>query len=320
MEKKELISAITAADFTPWYDKADEIRRETKGDYVELRALLEISNVCRCDCIYCGLRAGNKSCTRYRMEYDEIIETGVEAAKAGYKTLVIQSGEDPWYTVELVGAVVRELKQRTGMAITLSLGERDPVDYAYWALSGADRYLMKHETADASLYAALHPEHTLEARVESLRTLQRLGYEVGSGFMIGIPGQIPATIADDLLLLRDLRCDMAGIGPYIPHPDTPLGVSGAAAGSAELTMRAVALARILLPEANLPATTALGVVDATDKRSVFDRGANVVMRKVTPDKYKRFYEIYPANLGKTDIFADRKALEDEITALGRIPR
>jgi len=314
---ESLAALVSAEDFTAVYDAADKVRKAHKGDFVDIRALLEFSNVCRCDCNYCGLRASNQNCHRFRMTPEEMIETAYAAADAGYKTIVMQSGEDPYYTKEMLGDIVREIK-KTGMAVTLSCGERDEADYAYWRSCGADRYLMKHETADADLYAALHPGHTLKTRVDKLKYIKSVGYETGSGFMIGIPGQTAETIAKDLLLLKEIGCDMAGIGPYIPHPDTPM--KDCEKGSTELTMRAVALARLILPDANLPATTALGVIDASDKRSVFDRGANVVMRKVTPDAYKQFYEIYPAKFGKTDVKADRRQLEDEIRALGRIPR
>ena len=312
-----LAALIRAEDFSPVYDAADAVRKAHKGDYVDIRALLEFSNVCRCDCNYCGLRASNANCHRFRMTPDEMIETAYAAADAGYKTIVMQSGEDPYYTKEMLGDIVKEIK-KTGMAVTLSCGERDEEDYAHWRACGADRYLMKHETADPALYAALHPGMTLATRVGKLKYIKSIGYETGSGFMIGIPGQTSETIAKDLLLLKEIGCDMAGIGPYIPHPDTPM--KDCEKGSTELTMRAVALARLILPNANLPATTALGVIDASDKRSVFDRGANVVMRKVTPDAYKQFYEIYPAKFGKTDVQSDRIELENEIRALGRIPR
>ncbi len=314
---ESLASAIREADFSPYYEVADRVRKENKGDFVELRALLEFSNVCRLDCTYCGLRRSNENCTRFRMTPDEIVETAKASALAGYKTIVLQSGEDMWYTKEIIGDIVKRIKE-FNIAVTLSLGERDCADYLYWRKCGADRYLMKHETADEEIYATLHPDHTLKSRVDKLKYIKSIGYETGSGFMIGLPNQTAETIAKDLLLLKEIGCDMAGIGPFIPHPETPLGK--ASAGSTELTMRAVALARILLPNANLPATTALGVVDGKDKRSVFDRGANVVMRKVTPTKYKRLYEIYPATFTDTDISADRAELVKEISSLGRIAR
>ena len=182
---------------------------------------------------------------------------------------------------------------------------------------GADRYLLKHETADPELYDRLHPCGTLKERVECLKNINRLGYETGSGFMIGLPGQTLETIASDLLLLKELNCKMAGIGPFIPHPDTPLAVEKA--GDTELTKRAVALARLLLPKANLPVTTSLGVVNREEKDNAFACGANVIMKKVTPDPYKQAYEIYPAKLEKTDVIGDRKKLEEQIRQLGRIP-
>ncbi len=314
---ESLADAIRATDFSPYYELADRVRKAEKGDFVELRALLEFSNVCRLDCTYCGLRRSNEKCQRFRMTPDEIVQTAKASADAGYKTIVLQSGEDMWYTRETVGDIVRRIKE-FDIAVTLSLGERDESDYLYWRQCGADRYLMKHETADEEIYASLHPGQTLKSRVEKLKYIKSIGYETGSGFMIGLPNQTAETIAKDLLLLKEIGCDMAGIGPFIPHPETPLG--NGVAGSTELTMRAVALARILLPKANLPATTALGVVDGEDKKSVFDRGANVVMRKVTPTKYKRLYEIYPATFTDTDISADREELVKEISSLGRIAR
>ncbi len=314
---ESLEKIIKLEDFSPYYEAADKVRKREKGDFVEVRAILEFSNVCRCDCTYCGLRGSNTACTRYSMTPKEILDTALEAAEAGYRTLVLQSGEAPMYTKELVGDLVRQIKTYQ-MAVTLSLGERDEEDYAYWRECGADRYLMKHETADNDLYAALHPNHTLKERVDKLKYIKSLGYETGSGFMIGLPNQTAETIAKDLLLLKEIGCDMAGIGPFIPHPDTPL--KGGTVGSTELTMRAVALARLMMPKINLPATTALGVVDGKDKKSVFDKGANVVMRKVTPSKYKRLYEIYPAKLTDTDIRADREELVKEIESLGRIAR
>jgi biotin synthase len=202
-----------------------------------------------------------------------------------------------------------------GATVTLSIGELSDEDFRYYREQGADRYLLKHETADPAIYEALHPCGTLESRLHSLMTIHELGYETGSGFMIGLPGQTLETVAEDLLTLKKIGCKMAGIGPFIPHPETPL--ANEKAGDPELTKRAVALARILIPDANLPVTTALGLVDG--RENAFACGANVVMKKVTPDEYKEAYEIYPAELGKTDIENDRKLLEEQIRALGRIP-
>lgn len=311
-----LAALLRQQDFSEWYRLADEFRREAVGDEIQIRALLEFSNHCRRRCRYCGLNAGNRTVSRYRLSPGEMVETSLQAVKAGYRTVVLQSGEDPWYTPEVLAAVIREIK-KTGAAVTVSAGEMSREDYRTLREAGADRYLMKHETADEAIYQSLHPCGTLENRVRGLRNLKELGFEVGSGFMIGLPGQTEETIAKDLLLLRKLGCDMAGIGPFIPHPGTPLGEYPA--GSAETACRAVALARILMPFLNLPATTALGVLDGDEKRQIFSRGANVIMKKVTPSRVKRLYEIYPSELPDTDIFAERKQLDAEIRAMGRVP-
>jgi biotin synthase len=315
---EELAALLRLEDFRAVYEEADRIREEAVGNVVHIRAILEFSNYCRRACRYCGLNCRNPKLPRYRMEPEEMVSSAQEAAKAGYRTLVMQSGEDPWYTPDLLGEIVRTIKQSTGMVITLSCGEMNREDYAYLKECGADRYLLKHETADSEIYAALHPDSSLDKRVECLKNLKSLGFETGSGFMIGLPGQTKETIAKDLLLLREIGCDMAGIGPFIPHPDTPL--RDQQHGSSELCKRAVALARILLPHANLPATTSLGVLNGKEKDDVFSCGANVVMRKVTPTAYKRLYEIYPAHLTDTDVLADRRILEEQIRQLGRIPQ
>ena len=316
MDKNELVRLLALEDFNPVYERADAVRRENVGDEVHIRAIIEFSNICCRRCRYCGINSTNKSIIRYRMSADEIVETAEKAVEAGYRTIVLQSGEDPCFHKETMGEIVKAIKQM-GAAVTLSCGELTPGELAYLKECGADRYLLKHETADPVLYRQLHPCGTLEERVECLRTISSLGYETGSGFMIGLPGQSLKTIADDLLLLRQLQCSMAGIGPFIPHPDTPLAHEKE--GSPELTKRAVALARLVLPKANLPVTTSLGVINQKEKENAFACGANVIMKKVTPDPYKEAYQIYPAKLEKTDIRKDRNLLEEQIRGLGRIP-
>ncbi len=314
--KSALERLLALDDFSEVFAAADRIRRERKGDTVQIRAILEFSNHCRRSCRYCGLRRENRRLSRYRMSLPEIVAAAREAADAGYHTLVLQSGEDPWYDAETLRTIVREVK-RTGMAVTLSCGERTDEEYAQLRQAGADRYLIKHETADPELYRDLHPRGTLEERTHCLNRIKQLGYETGSGFMVGLPAQTLATLAQDLCLLKALGCHMAGIGPFIPHPDTPLAEQPP--GNTELVKRCVALARILLPDCNLPATTALGVLSAGEKGNVFSCGANVVMRKVTPDPYKSLYEIYPAKLAPTSVREDRLALEEELRSLDRIP-
>ena len=316
LQEEELVSLLKLDNFDEVYYQADEIRKKEVGDYIQVRALLEFSNHCRRQCRYCGLNCKNNHIVRYRMSVMEIVEVAGQAAKAGYRTIVLQSGEDSYYTTEILGEIVREIK-KFGMAITLSCGEMSYEDYAYLKKCGVDRYLLKHETADPKIYKSLHPCGTLKSRVQCLKNLKKLGYETGSGFMVGLPGQTLSTIAKDLMLLKEIPCDMAGIGPFIAHPDTELRLLPN--GSTELTKRAVALARILLPKSNLPATTSLGVLDSQEKNHIFSCGANVIMKKVTPDPYKKLYEIYPATLGKTDIFQDRKELEQVIRNMGKIP-
>ena len=316
LTKEQIVSLLGQEDFSQEFAKADAIRRENVGDRILIRALLEFSNYCRRQCRYCGLNCKNTSLERFRMQPQEIIETALAAKEAGYRTIVLQSGEDPFYTPEILGEIVKKIKP-CGIAVTLSCGEFDEETYRYFKECGADRYLLKHEISDPELYRSLHPDSCLKARVNCQRFIKQAGLETGGGFMIGLPGQTLETVAEDLLLLKEIGCDMAGIGPFLPHPDTPL--KEAKHGSAQLTLRAVAIARMLLPKANLPATTALGVLDPDCKDLVFACGANVVMQKVTPAKLKRLYQIYPAQFQETDIVTGRKQIEQEIKEIGKIP-
>lgn len=334
LNTEEGVAALLAAapqDFAEVYREADRVRREAVGDVVHLRAIIEFSNVCKRQCRYCGLNRENHRLERMRMSHGEIIAAAKEAVAVGYKTIVLQSGEDDFFTAERLGRMVQDIKSLGQVAVTLSCGERSEETYAYLRAKGADRYLLKHETADPALYARLHPCGTLEERVSALKTLRALGYETGSGFMVGLPGQTLEILAKDLLLLKEIPCQMAGIGPFISNPKTPLG--GKKNGDPELTRRCVAIARLLLPEANLPVTTALSILARSEKgagseeadpgglqENPFAWGANVVMKKITPDLYKKAYEIYPAQLQKTCVAGDRRQLEETITNCGRTPR
>ncbi len=300
------------------FRQADEIRKKYAGDEIHIRAIIEFSNHCRRRCSYCGLNAGNKKLKRYRMTPTDIIETAIEGWEAGYKTVVLQSGEDPWYTPQMLGEIVYEIRSNTGLAVTLSCGEMSYEDYKYLRECGANRYLLKHETASPGIYSSLHPCGTLSDRVECLRNIKKLGYETGSGFMIGLPGQTTATIAEDIMLINSLPCDMAGIGPFVPSGNTPLATHPA--GSVMLTKKAVALTRLVLKNINLPATTALGVLDADEKINIFSCGANVIMKKITPPAYRDLYRIYPADFGdEKDIYEQRREVEQYIRNIGRIP-
>lgn len=312
---------LEAEDFADVYAEADAVRFLEKGDDVFIRAIIEFSNYCRRRCLYCGVNAGQKNVHRYRMSEEEIVKTAKAAAEAGYRTIVLQSGEDEYFTKnggEVLGQIIAGIKGiDKDLAITLSCGEMPRETLKHLKECGANRYLLRHETADAKLYAKFHPCGSLEDRLACLRDIKSLGYETGSGFMVGLPGASTATTARDLLLLQELRCDMAGMGPYISHPDTPLGNNPN--GSTELTKRALAIARLLLPRANLPVTTAVGVISKQERSDAFGCGANVIMKKVTPDEYKKDYQIYPAKLEDTNIVKDRKNLEEMIRALGRNP-
>lgn len=315
--EKDLTEVLKEQDFSEIFRYADELNRKHFHDVVKIRAILEFSNYCKRSCRYCGLNSRNGAITRYRIPPDEMVEISVSAFHAGYRTVVLQSGEDPFYTADILCEAIGRIKERCDIAITMSCGERTDEDFERMFRAGADRYLLKHETADAEIYASLHPCGTLENRVRCLKKIKSLGYETGSGFMIGLPGQDELTIARDLLLLKSLDCDMAGIGPFLPCPETEL--ENIPAGSPEMTKRAVALARMLLPHANLPATTSLGVLCKDDKHSIFSCGANVIMRKVTPQKYEEHYRIYPTEIEVGDIRKERMELEETLRGLGKIP-
>jgi biotin synthase len=294
-----------AARLETLWAAADETRRRHVGDEVHLRGLIEISNHCVRACGYCGLRAKNRDIERYRMSADEILQCAHDAQAWGWGTVVLQSGEDYGLTTQWIAEVVRRIKRETELACTLSFGERPDEDLAAWREAGADRYLLRFETSDDELYRLIHPDlpGRKSDRMAMLRTLQELGYEAGSGIMVGVPGQTCASVADDIDLFRRLDLDMIGIGPYITHPLTPLGdLSWAREISPkeqipgdELTVyKVVALTRLVCPEANIPSTTALATINKVDGREQgLQRGANIVMPNLTPPEYREKYEIYP---------------------------
>jgi len=272
------------------FKDADNVRSRYVGNDVHLRGLIEFSNYCSQNCLYCGLRLGNKAVKRYRMSLDEIYETVKKAAGLGLKTVVLQSGEDRYYTVKQLCGLVARIKT-LGLAVTLSVGELTYSQYKQLRAAGADRYLLRFETSDPELYAFLRPGKSLSGRLRCLAWLGKLGYQVGSGAMVGLPGQTAGSIADDIVLYKKLDLDMIGIGPFIAHPHTPL--AGAAGGSLGLVLKAVALTRILTKDTNIPATTAVGTVDSKGRQKALACGANVLMPNMTPAKYRKYYEIYP---------------------------
>jgi len=318
MDKTEILAWLRetdAARLAELWRRADETRRRQVGDAVHLRGLVEISNFCVRQCGYCGLRAGNTRIARYRMLAGEILEAARQAVKFGYGTVVLQSGEDYGLTTSWLADMIRQLKRETPLAVTLSLGERSDRELAAWRAAGADRYLLRFETSDRHLLDEIHPPlgNRKRDRLAILRRLKALGYEIGSGIMVGLPGQTYASVANDIELFRILDLDMIGIGPYIPHPGTPLGsgfqifppVNGEQVPNTELMVyKAIALTRLVRPDANIPATTALATINKKNGRELgLQRGANVFMPNLTPLKYRRLYEIYPAKacIAETDV-------------------
>lgn len=270
---------------------ADRVRARVMGDGVHLRGLIEFSNICRMDCCYCGIRRSNRHVRRYRMTPEEIVAAAQGAWRLGYGSVVLQSGEGDALDPEELAGVVRQIKATTPLAVTLSVGERTREEYALWRQAGADRFLLRHETADPELFARLRPGRRLEQRIQCLLWLRELGYQVGSGFMVGLPGQTVGTLADDILLLKRLNVEMAGIGPFIPAPHTPL--ADAAPGTVEQTLNAVACVRLTIQDAHVPATTALGSIHPRGRQLALACGANVIMPNVTPGKYREHYQLYP---------------------------
>lgn len=333
---------MTAAEALSWlremdparlellWSRADSLRRERVGDAVHRRGLIEISSFCRRNCAYCGLRAAHTALKRYRMADEEILDCCRQAVEFGYGTVVMQSGEDPGLGWGRIAELVRRIKGEFPLAVTLSLGERDPRELRAWRQAGADRYLLRFETSDDELYRLIHPDlpGRRSDRFAILRTLRRLGYEPGSGIMVGIPGQTWTSVADDISAFRHLDLDMIGVGPYISHPATPLGDRSwvreippdEQIPSDELTVyKVVALTRLVCPESNIPSTTALATINKIDGRELgLQRGANIVMPNLTPPEYRLRYEIYPdkACVNETAEMC-RGCLQGRIEAIGR---
>lgn len=270
---------------------ARELTLEIHGRGVYVRGLLEITNRCSNDCYYCGIRASNAGLTRYALSPDDIVAGCSEAYSLGFRTFVLQGGEWPALDLLVAEAVRRISALMPDAAVTLSLGERDDQAYSLWRDAGASRYLLRHETASPSHYAALHPASmSLSRRISCLHSLRRLGYQVGAGMMIGSPHQTLSDLAADLLFIQDFRPEMVGIGPFIPHADTPF--SGFQAGSVELTLLAISIVRLLLPHANIPATTALATLMPDGRQKGILAGANVVMPNISPLSARNLYNLY----------------------------
>jgi len=320
MNVRGLLDILKAEDeFEGFIRAADEARARGVGDCVHLRGLIEFSNYCRKDCLYCGLRRSNAALPRYRMAPEEIVEAALEGARMGLGTVVLQSGEDVWYTAGIIEKIVGSIKEQSGLAVTLSVGDRIKREYALWRRAGADRYLLKHETSDEALHWTMRPGCGLGDRLRNLEWLMDLGYEVGSGIIVGLPGQGIESIARDVSFMRDLGVHMASAGPFIPHAQTPL--KGCEPGSVDLTLRVIAAMRLELPWANIPATSALGTLDPLAQLTALGCGANVLMPDITPGPYRKMYEIYPGKVGSLETPAQsfarcRKIVESAGLAVG----
>jgi biotin synthase len=273
-------------------DAAVRVRKEIYGNTVYVRGLIEVSSFCKNDCLYCGIRRSNRKAERYRLTPEEIVACAEEGYALGFRTVVLQGGEDGFFTDALLCGLIDKLKTaHPDCAVTLSLGERSRESYQALFDAGADRYLLRHETATRAHYEKLHPaELSFENRLRCLSDLREIGYQVGAGFMVGSPYQTEEDLADEMIFLRDFGPHMVGIGPFIPHSDTPF--AGFEAGTAEMTVFLLSLIRLTLPRVLLPATTALGTIDARGREKGLEAGANVLMPNLSPGSVRKKYLLY----------------------------
>ena len=317
LSRGELIKLLSDDDCNEaLFAAADDVRRRYVGDGVHLRALIEFSNICRNNCYYCGLRRDNRNIKRYRIDADTIFNLAAYAARnMGLKTIVLQSGEDMFFDRDKLCDIIRRIKT-LDVALTLSIGEKTAAEYKAYKAAGADRFLLRIETTDRDLYHRLDPGMSWQNRRRCLADIAAAGLEVGSGVMVGLPGQTIESLADDILFFREINADMIGIGPFIPHPDTPL--KDAAGGTLEMSLKVMALTRLLLPDINIPATTAMETLAPDGQTKALQAGANVIMPNVTLTQYRRHYELYPGK-STTNYTPDEslKVLRDKITGINR---
>ncbi len=295
LSKEEWVTLISERDGPTAryiFENARELKKKYYGNDIYVRGLIEVTNYCKNDCLYCGIRRSNKNAERYRLTDEEILQCTDIGYELGYRTFVLQGGEDPYYSDEHTARIIKNIKlSHPDCAVTLSLGEREYDTYKLWFDAGADRYLLRHETADETHYGMLHPpELSGEHRKKCLMNLKSIGYQTGTGFMVGSPHQRPEHLAEDMLFIEKLQPAMVGIGPFIPHHDTPF--ASEPAGTVELTLYMLGLLRLMLPAALLPATTALSTIDETGREKGVEAGANVVMPNLSPLEVRKKYELY----------------------------
>ena len=314
---ERLFTEYTQADAELAIALARQRTLERFGRKIWFRGIVEFSNICKCDCHYCGIRCSNHQVSRYRLSPEDILECCAEGYGAGFRTFVLQGGEDGWFTDERMCAIVREIKNKwPDCAVTLSLGERSRESYQAMFDAGADRYLLRHETADEDHYALLHPaSQTLANRLRCLRDLKDIGYQTGCGIMVGSPGQTPQTLAKDMIFMQEFRPQMVGVGPFLPHKDTPFRAEKP--GSVELTLFVLALCRLMLPGVLLPATTALGTAEADGRVRGVLAGCNVIMPNLSPASVRKKYMLYDNKAG-SDLTAEEgiALLRQQMEAIG----
>jgi len=317
MKKQEIIDILSDNTKNNWlFKEADKVRYENIGKEIYLRALIEFSNICKRQCKYCGLRSPNKKIERYRLSKDEILFVAKKAVDLGFKTIVLQSGEDDNYYSDKLCDIIHSIK-KLDVALTLSIGEKTFDEYKAYKKAGADRYLLRIETSDKNLYEQMHPNASFENRIRCLEDLKKLGYEVGTGCLVGLPNQTIESLANDILFFKEIDADMIGIGPFIPHSETPL--KNEKQGDFWLALKVMALTRINLPTINIPATTAMETIIKNGRLIALQSGANVVMTNVSEINYKRKYEIYPNKAGTNNENLEEylKDLENNFLSIGR---
>lgn len=320
LDKDEIV--LLLSNFTPelseyLFEKARNTSKKYFGNRIYTRGLIEFTNYCRNNCYYCGIRAGNSKAERYRLSLADILECCESGYELGFRTFVLQGGEDNHYTdVDIVEIISNIKKLYPDCALTLSIGEKSEKSYRAYFNAGADRYLLRHETANQEHYSKLHPKSlSLKTRMECLWTLKKIGYQVGAGFMVGSPFQSFENIAEDLLFLKELSPEMIGIGPFLPHHDTPFG--DRSKGSYELTLFIIGLLRLMIPNAMLPATTALGTINPKGREAGILAGANVVMPNLSPIKVRKKYELYDDKICTGEEAAEcRFCLQNRMKSIG----
>ena len=293
----QLFATWTKEDLDYAMDLAREITVARFGKKIYFRGIVEFSNICKNDCYYCGIRCGNKNVSRYRLTKEDILCCCEEGYETGFRTFVLQGGEDGWFTDDRMCDIIRAIKEKyPDCAVTLSLGERSRESYQKLYDAGADRYLLRHETADDCHYRILHPASlSLANRMRCLTDLKEIGYQTGCGIMVGSPGQTPETLAKDMVFMQEFKPEMVGIGPFLPHKDTPF--KDEKAGSVDLTLLCMSLSRIMLPQVLMPSTTALGTVEAEGRKMGVLAGCNVIMPNLSPLEVRKKYMLYDNKAG-----------------------